>query len=352
MATHNADILVNIYGETQAIDAEGFGRIVHATEDVEAGFTDLYRIYESNSDASADVDLSTGAKAAAAAFFNQENRPPDLAIAKVAYEDVGDELKTDLDTLLAAWKDFYGLTVMSRADADQQVIAVWAQANDRLASGQSSTEAILEGTGGNLFETLNEAAYTRSFAAWHDDDAEFVDLAWLTRILSANPDQQSSVAHDKVLTGVSAPPHADVTAAQKATVFGYNGNLYLPLYGPAVMRPGTCWSGKTIEDRILEDWFQARLQEAVAALLVRKSNANDKVSFDDFGIGEAEGEIRGVYDLGAGVGHFIPGTLVVAVPKYASLTTVQIASKSIVIPLTCRKRVGLKDFTLNVGVTF
>lgn len=351
MTTHNADIDVNIFGETQSVDVQGFGRIVHATDDVEAGFTDLYRIYTSNSDATQDADLSAGAKAAAAAFFSQENRPPDLAIAKVAYEDVGDELKDDLDTLLAAWNEFYGLCCQSRLDADQEVISAWTEANERLGANQSSVAAILAGTGGNLFETLNTADYNRSFGAWQADDTEYVDLTWLARILSANPDQQSSVAHDKRLTGPSSQEF-EITSTEAATVYSYNGNLYLPFYGPDVMRPGTCWSGKTVEDKILEDWFKARLQEAIAAMLIRESNANGKVDFDDFGIGLAEGEIRGVVGLGEEVGHFVENTLVINVPKYASLTAGQIASKSIVIPLTVRKKVGLKDFTLNVGVTF
>jgi len=351
-ATHNADIQVNVYGETQAIDAQGFGRIVHATDDVEAGFTDKYRIYESNNDAQSDADLSANAKAAAAAFFSQEQRPPDLAIAKVTYESVGDELKDDLTALLAEWSDWYGLCCQSRLLADQQAMSEWAAANDRLASVQSSDAAITAGTAGNLFEVLNAATNNRAFGAWHDDDAEYVDLDWLTRILAANPDEQSSVAHDKILTGPTAPPDSAMDSTKKATVEGYNGNIYLPFYGPSVMRPGLCFGGKTVEDAILEDWFQARLQEKVAALAVRKSNANDKVGFDDFGIGEVEGEIRSVYNLGEGVGHFVEDTLVVASPKYADLTTTQIASKSIVVPVTCRKKVGLKDFTINVGVTF
>lgn len=352
MATHNADIIVNIYSESQSVDVASFGRFVHATDDVETTFTDLYRIYTSNSDASQDDDLAAGGKAAAAAFFSQPNRPKDFAIAPVDYEDVGGELTTSLDALLAAWGQFYGICCMSRAAEDQEALAAWAQANERLASGQSSTATILGGTAGNEFETMSAAAYTRAFGSFHPDDTEFVDLDWLTTILSANPDNQSSVAFDKLLVGPTPATNTEVNATELAQIKTYNGNIYLPFYGPAVMRPGTLWSGKSIEDQILDDWFKARIQEAVAALAIRKSNANSKVDFDDFGIGEAEAEIRGVYDLGVGTGAFVANTLVCTPPKYASLTSTQIASQTVVIPITLRKKVGLKIYTLNVGITF
>lgn len=352
MATHNSDITVNVYGESQSVDIKSFGQIVHGTEAVDTGFTELYRLYESNNDAQSDADLLAGAKAAAAAFFSQPNRPKQLAIAKVDYEDIGDELKNSFDALLAAWPDFYAICCASRAKVDQDVIADWAAANDRLASIQSSDSEILAGTAGNLFETLEAAGSSRSFGSWHPTDTDYVDLAWLASILSANPDEQSSVAHSRRLVGPTAPTPTEVNSTQAAQVKAYNGNLYLPLYGPDVMRPGLTWSGKTIEDQILEDWFEARLQEAIAAMVIRQSEANSKLSFDDFGIGMAEGEIRGVVALGESVGHFVEGSLVCTPPKYEDLTSVQIASRSVTIPLTVRKRVGLADFTLNVGVTF
>lgn len=353
MATHNADIQVNVYGESQSVDVKSFGRIVWATEAVEAGWgSDLYRIYESSNDIDQDADLSTATKAAGAAYFSQPNRPPDLAIAKVTYESVGGELGTSLSALKAAWDDWYGLAIGSRADADVEALSVWTEANLKLASQQSSTAAIPLGTGGNSFETLHAAAYTRSFGSWHPTDSDYVDLTWLAGILSANPDEQSGVAHSRKLVGPTAATPTELAPAGATQVKAYNGNLYLPFYGPSVMRDGVVWSGKTIEDKILEDWVQARLQEAVAAMVIRESEANGKVDFDDFGIGLVEGEIRGVIGIGTGVGHFVAGTLICTPPKYETLTAAQIASRTVVIPLTVRKKVGLKDFTLNVGVTF
>lgn len=352
MATHNADITVNVYGEKQSVDVVSFDRIVHATDDVEVGFTDLYRIYESYNDAAEDADLSTGAKAAASAFFSQERHPPDLAIAAVDYDAGGSELETSLDTLLASWTDFYALTCMSRADADQQQLAEWAAANDRLAFGQSSTAAIIAGTGGNLFETLSAASNDRAAALWHDDDTELADLAWAAEVLWANPDEKSTVAFDKTLVGITAPSEATVDATEKGVVRGYNGSLYLPYYGPSVVRLGDCFGGKSVADRILEDWFKARLQTRIAAMQIRESQAGSKVAMDDDGIGLAESEIRAQVTIGERVGHFVPGTLVINVPKYEDLSAAEIASETVVIPFTVRKRVGAKFFTLNVGVTF
>jgi len=348
MASHDLDININIYGESMSVDIANFGRIVLATEEVEAGFTEDYRLYTSNRDAQADTDLSAPAMLALAAFFSQELRPPDIAVAPVTYAT----LDTDLDALLIAWSEFYGVVCDDRTQATQDDLATWVAANGRIGSIQSSDAAITAGTPANLFEDLQADNNNRAFGTWHDDDDEFVDLDWLATILSCDLDSQSSVAHDKELVGCSAPGSADIDATKKAVVEGLNGNLYLPFKGGSVMRPGVLFGGDWIEDKIIEDWFEARLGEGIAALAKRQSMANSKIAYDDDGIALCEGVIRAVVAVGVKAGHFVKNSLVLDVPKLVDISAVTRATKTVTIAGTVQKAGAIKDFNFNIGITF
>lgn len=239
MASHDTDIVINIYGESQSVAITNFGRLVWATEDVEAAFTETHRVYSSNNEAQTDADLSAATKLAAAAFFSQDLRPVDFIVASVTYAS----LDTDLTALLAVFTDWYGVACADRTKATQLLLAAWAAANNRIASSQSLDADILSSTVGNLMETIQDLSNNRCFGSWHDDDAEFVDLNWLATILSADMDSQSSVAHDKELVGVSAPPLTALSTTQAAAVYAQGGNIYLPFKGGPVMRPGVMFGG-------------------------------------------------------------------------------------------------------------
>jgi hypothetical protein len=84
-ATLDSEIQVTVFGVPQGVDTQSFGRALEVTEDVGVGFTQLYRLYSSISAVSADVlsgDLGPTVGARLAAFFSQQNRPPDVAVAK------------------------------------------------------------------------------------------------------------------------------------------------------------------------------------------------------------------------------------------------------------------------------
>lgn len=348
MATFDVDATINIYGESQSVDITNFGQIMLCTEDVETSFTEAYRIYESNNAIQADVGLKAPVKLAGANFFSQELRPPDLGIAPVTYASIG----TDLDALLGEYSGFYGTVCHDRTDATQRLHAAWALANKRIASVQSSDTAITDDTADNLFLAIQALNNNRAFGVWHDEDLEFADLAWMATILSCDMDSQSSVAHDKELVGITAPPHTVVDDAKKAIVIGAGGNLYLPFKGDPVMRPGIMFGGDWIEDKILEDWFEARLGEYVARLAKRKSNANSKIAYDDFGISECEAEIRAVVELGTRAGHFVEDSLILTVPKLADISGAVRATKKITISGTVQRTGAIKDFLFNIGIVF
>jgi len=350
--TFDNDITVNIFGDAQGVRRASFGLIMHSTEDVEAGFTELYRIYESPSAAQQDADLSAGAKTAVANFFSQPSgqRPRKVGIAAVTYASLG----TDLDALLAAVSGtedvFYGVTCEDRTKATQLLLAAWTLANaPSLSVLQSLDSDILAGTAGNLFETVNGLTNGRSAGIWHDTDAEHADLAWIAQILGPDPDNQASVAYDKTLAAVGS---VDVTAAEKTTVLGYGGNLHLTLKSVNATGPGTLFSGTTdfIDELITKDWFQARLEEGLAQLKLDMSQRNSKIPYTNEGLVMIQNVIEGVFARGVSAGHFLAGSLVVDRPDISDISSAVIASRIATMGATVTSAGGIKDITLNIGV--
>ncbi len=352
-ATWNFNVGITVTSEKQSIAVQNFGRPVLITEDIESGFTEAYRIYTSNSAAQNDDDLSAPAKLDVAEFFSQNLRPRDLMVAATTMTTTPyDNVSTSLDALLIENSEFYGVVCASRLKVALELVAVWSAANKRISGVQSSDADITAGTGGNLFETISALNNDRCFGVWHDEDLESVDLAWMATILAANLDVRASVAHDKMLVGMSVPPSADIDDTKRATITGYNGNIYLPFFGANVMRPGTMFGGLAIQEKIIEDWYEARLGEAFARLAVKRSNELSGIPYDDFGIADIEGEIRAVTEVGYDANSFVRDSLTLDVPKLASISAATRATQKLTITGNVVKSGSIKDLDFTVGITF
>ncbi len=348
-ATWNFNVGITVTSEKQSIAVQNFGRPVLATEDVEAGFTEAYRLYTSNSAAQNDADLSVGAKLDVAEFFSQNLRPRDLMVAPVTYLT----LNTSLDALLVENSDFYGVTCADRTEATQLLLASWVAANKRIAGVQSSDAAITAGTPANLFLAIQALSNDRAFGVWHDENLESVDLAWMATILAANLDVRASVAHDKQLVGITVPPSTAIDDTKRAVVVAAGGNLYLPFFGANVMRPGAMLGGIAIQEKIIEDWYEARLGEAFARLAVKRSNNElSGIPYDDFGIADIEGGIRAVTEVGYDANSFVRDSLTLDVPKLASISAATRATQKLTITGNVVKSGSIKDLDFTIGITF
>jgi hypothetical protein len=342
-ANWDFEVTVNVFANAQPVRRRSFGLLMWCTEDVEVGFTELYRLYESNSDVQADADLSATTKAAGAAFYSQTVHPRQWGVAKVVHATIN----TSLDTLLAAFNGFYAVATDSRLQAELELLAAWALANDRLAIIQSSDAAIIAGTALNLFEVLNDANSNRTAGIWADDDAEYQDCGWAAMGLSPDMDTQSSVWYDRILSGFTT---ADVTVAERTAVTGENGNLLLDFYGVGKTSPGTLFGGGWIDDLVLNDWFKARAEEAIAQLKLDQVAQNSKIPYTNRGLAMIEDRIRGVYSKGVAAGHFAENSLVMDVPDISDVDIADITARTATISATIIRSGAIKDITLNVGI--
>lgn len=342
-------VTVNVSTGAAPVRRRNFGLGLLATTEVDVGFTELYRLYESNSEVQADDDLKTAAKAAGAIHYSQpaQKRPRQWGVAKVTYDAGGGELLTSLNTLLAAFDGFYGICCASRADADQEDLAEWALANERIAIGQTSTAAVKAGTGGNFWETLNTAGNNRGAGIWADDDTEFHDVALLAQGLAPDLDQQSSVWYDTQLKGLTVP---DITVTERNTLTGYGGNILLPKKGIPVISKGTVFSLEYIDVIVLGDWFKARCEEAIVQLQLDRVDANSKIPFTNYGIELIVDKIREVYGIGVAAGHFRDSSLELDVPDISEVSTADLSSRSVTLGATIIRAGAIQNITLNVGI--
>lgn len=343
-ANWDFEVTVNVYNDAQPVRRRNFGLLMWATEDVEAGFTNLYELYNSNSEVQLDDKLSATTKAAGAAFYSQTVHPRQWGVAKVTYASLG----TDLTTLAAAFGGFYGVACADRTNTTQNALADWTLANDRLAIVQSSDSDILAGTALNLFETLNGDNNGRAAGIWADDNTEYQDAGWAAMGLSPDMDTQSSVWYDRVLSGFTA---ADVTTAQQTTVTGYGGNLFLDFYGVDKTSPGTLFTLDFIDNLVINDWFRARAEEAIAQLKLDQVAQNSKIPYTNRGLAMIEDRIRSVYNTGVAAGHFSPDEpLVMDVPDISEVSAADITARQATLSATIIRAGAIKDITLNVGI--
>jgi len=447
-ANFDSDITVNVYGSATPVKRQSFGVLMLASQDVGAGFTEDYRLYESPQEAAADTDLQSGTQAMIAAFYSQPSHPRKVGVAAMvadvamietftinagpAANDVysitingiessytagatptpstvaaglrsvmqtnlaaeavtvagadpditvtvdvaGDDvtfsssytaagggtsgitevatkasvsIKTQLDTLLQGYDDFYAVAAYSRAKVEQQRLAEWTVANTRLALIQSSDADIIAGTAGNLFATLYAASNGRAVGLYHDTDAEYGDAAWGAAGLWVDPDQKASVWYDKTLTGITTIP--GLTSAQKTQVLAYNGNLYPTLKSVGATGPGKLFSGDWVDDLITEDWFKARLEEDLAQLKLDLSNRGEKIPYTNRGLAMLESVIRARVKTGWDIGHLDEESgVVIDVPDISDVTSADILARQAVISVTAYKTGGIKDITVNVGL--
>lgn len=179
--------------------------------------------------------------------------------------------------------DFYGVCMTSSATLEIAALAAAVEADSKIFAAQTSDADVLTDTAGNIAETLNTAAYQRTFLIWSGDNFDFANAAWLGNRLPSDPG--SSTWKFKTLAGVAADSH---TATELANMDANKCNHYTSVGGVNITREGTMAGGRFIDIQRGIDWLQARMQERVYSVLVNV----EKIPFTNAGIAIVEKEIR------------------------------------------------------------
>lgn len=261
------------------------------------------KVFNSNAAAQADTDLSAGAKAAAASAFSQQPSVRRLFVATVPA--VGWTTDANLDAILAANSEWIAFGANTRLEADILSVSLWAEANERIFWPQTSDQAVLDGTAGNVAKDLTATSAAFTMLGWHDIDAEHQMIAWLSKFFAVDPDQGATITAYKTLAGITNDELA-VDDTEQAVALADNANLYLTFNGVGATGNGVASDGNFMDELVTKLWLKFRANEALAQLLLNVSNAGGKIPFNSKGIAMGADPIQRLLSRGERIEHFDP----------------------------------------------
>jgi hypothetical protein len=240
-------------------------------------------------------------------------------------------VSTELDAVLLEDSDWYGLTLASRDDTDIAYGAAWTEsAPIKLALFQSSTADVLTATTPNVLDDLKSLGYKRTAYAWHHDDTQYLDVAWMGFTLQADPDLKTTIWAYKELSGVSLKSPR-LTPTEYNNIDNNNGNRYAVFGGRPKTGQGVTVSGERIDRVTTKDWWDVSLTAAWTQVLVDASQRNSKIAYTDQGLRAFAAAGTAVNDRGVAAGHFAPGSTTSTVVPVAQVPPAKRADR-IVLP--------------------
>lgn len=193
-------------------------------------------------------------------------------------------IATDLAAIELEDGDWYGLALDSNSKLEIAAAAAWVEAQTKIMAANTADADVLDDTAGNIMETLEAAAYGRTFCIFSANVLSYAGAAWLGKQLPT--DAGSSTWAYKTLAGVTRD---DLTATEITNVESNNGNHYQELAGVNITFPGTMADGEFIDIQRTIDALTARIQEDIATILVNQP----KLPYTDASVTTVKGAIRG-----------------------------------------------------------
>ena len=212
-------------------------------------------------------------------------------------------LAADLDAILAANADWYGLLLDSQGYAEVATAstgaAAWTEVNRRILVVQTADGLVLSAASiTDLGYVLKAAGYARtSFIYTPGLYTEWHAAAWMGERLPAEPGSDTWAF--KQLRGVSS---YELTDTQRDALEGKNGNHYLTAGGNAITYPGKSASGEWLDVTRFIDWLKARMRERIFGVQLNAP----KIPFTNAGIGRIVTEVRAQLEDGRTVGGIDP----------------------------------------------
>jgi hypothetical protein len=211
-------------------------------------------------------------------------------------------LAADLTALVTLNNDWFSLHLASQSTAEIQAVAARAESNKKLFVYSTADWDVLDAAETtDVASVLQTAAYDWSVGLWGARPHQHGGAAFAGKMLPTDPG--SATWKFKTLAGVSAD---DLTTTEKTNAKNKNANVYTTVAGVNMTEEGVAASGEFVDIVRGTAWLQARICEAVFAVLV---NAQ-KIPFTDAGIAIVENALRGQLQNAVAVG------LLAATPEF------------------------------------
>jgi len=232
-----------------------------------------------------------------------------------------DEVKTYTESIQRAQDvddSWYGLTIESKANADQEAVADYTEPLTKFfAYSTSDANAKDAASSADIHSELKAKTYDRSLGLYSADAANHPELGWIGGQLPKDPG--SITWANKSISGAIVDT---LSTGEKNAVHGKNGNTYTTIAGLNVTEEGKVASGEFMDIVRGIDFLVARMQENVFALIAN----SDKVPYDDDGIAAVENEMNGVLELGV-ANTIISSDYTITVPAAADVPAADKAAR-------------------------
>jgi hypothetical protein len=215
--------------------------------------------------------------------------------------------------------EWYALSVSARTMADQQQVAQWVQANEKLGCLATGDPNVVNAQTGDIAAWAKLNALDRVIVFYHPDCGESEGA-----LLAADPVPEAALFGLMLTKQPGSPtwkfkklnsvPTYDLTDGQYSNAMAKNAMIY-----PLVADVPTTMEGKTAGGEFIDvihgcDWLKARIQNLVFTALAQ----NDKVPFTDAGIQQIVSPLRAAMD--EGVRYAILSSYDVSAPAAADVS--------------------------------
>jgi hypothetical protein len=240
---------------------------------------------------------------------------------------VGIKLNTDASWTDALSKikqqnnDWYALSVSARIMSEQQQVAQWTQANEKLCCLATGDQTVVDSETGDIGAWVKLNGLDRVIVFYHPDCGEKEGV-----LLESDPIPEAALFGLMLTKQPGSPnwkfkqlksvPTFDLSEGQYSNAMAKNVMIY-----PLVADVATTMEGKTGGGEFIDvihgcDWLKARIQNLVFTALVQ----NDKVPFTDAGIQQIVSPLRDAMD--EGVRYLILASYDVEAPKAADVSII------------------------------
>lgn len=280
-----------------------------ATEIRDALVTALGLLYNAADFAIADVStdsISVTAQSPGLPFTSSVDSPGDVLTLTISTPNVG--MPEDIVAVRAERDDWYAIVEAGHADSDILATARAVEPIEKIFIAQTNdTDALTTGTD-DVGAILQSEGLIRTAVLYHDNIDQFVDAAWLGRMLPTDPGSQNWAYKTlRSVTGISPD------GSQEANLIGKNYN-WLETFAAlqkTVTRQGSTAGGQWLDVIRGRDWLSANLQIDLFEVFTN----TDKVDYDDGGAELLAAAIRARLEDAADRGLVDRDSIVITVPK-------------------------------------
>lgn len=199
----------------------------------------------------------------------------------------------DIQAIQQANDDWYCLILTSRVAFDILQASAFIESLRKIYIAASEEAPIKTAVTTDLGSVLKGKSYKRTALLWSADQENGPDAAWAGRKLPTDPgSEQWRFAN---LSGITADK---LSATEQASLDFKNVNHYTTVGGVGIVQKGKMAGGQWIDVTRFIDWFTARVQEGIYALLV----SVEKVPYTDGGVASLEAIVRAKIEEGIRVG--------------------------------------------------